>query len=126
RPDRLIFDLDPGEEVAWPAMIEGALELKDRLAKLSLASFVKTTGGKGLHIVLPVVPTVDWEAAKTFTRDIAEQMALDSPSRYLANMSKSKRKGRIFIDYLRNGRGATAVSAFSTRAREGAGISTPL
>jgi bifunctional non-homologous end joining protein LigD len=126
RPDRLIFDLDPGEEVAWSAMIEAARELKDRLAKLELESFVKTTGGKGLHVVLPLAPSVEWEAAKTFTRGVAEQMAADSPSRYLANMSKAKRKGRIFIDYLRNGRGATAVAAFSTRAREGAGISTPL
>ena len=126
RPDRLIFDLDPGDEVAWTSVIEGARELRDRLQGSGLQSFVKTTGGKGLHVVVPLVPSLAFEPAKAFSKDFVENMAADSPGRYVANMSKSQRQGRIFIDYLRNGRGATAVAAFSTRARPGAAISTPL
>jgi bifunctional non-homologous end joining protein LigD len=126
RPDRLIFDLDPGEDVAWSDVIAAALEIRQRLQDLGLESFVKTTGGKGLHVVLPIEPRADWEEAKTFTRTFAEAMAKDSPSRYLATMTKSARKGRVFVDYLRNGRGATAVSAYSTRAFPHAPISVPL
>jgi bifunctional non-homologous end joining protein LigD len=125
-PDRLIFDLDPGEDVPWAALIEGALDVRSRLAGLGLKSFVKTSGGKGLHVVVPIQPRADWKAAKDFTRGIAETMAKEQPDRYVAIMSKSSRRGRIFIDYLRNGRGSTAVSAYSPRAGASASISTPL
>lgn len=126
QPDRIIFDLDPGEEVAWEEVIEGAFEVRERLKKLRLESFVKTTGGKGLHVVAPITPTADWDRVKDFTRMLAEAMATDTPRKYLAVMTKARRKGRIFVDYLRNGRGATAVAAYSTRARKGAAVSVPL
>jgi bifunctional non-homologous end joining protein LigD len=127
RPDRLIFDLDPGDGVSWREVIDGALEVRERLrSALKLESFVKTTGGKGLHIVVPLIPAMEWEPAKLICKSIAEAMAADSPGRFVAHMTKSARKGKIFVDYLRNGRGATAVAAYSTRARTGATVSTPL
>ena len=126
RPDRLIFDLDPGEGVSWDDVKRAALDLRDRLKQLGLVSFLKTSGGKGLHVTVPVVPDLDWDGAKTFTKLVAQQMAADEPRRYIATMSKARRKGRIFIDYLRNGRGATAVAPYSTRARDGAPVAMPI
>jgi bifunctional non-homologous end joining protein LigD len=126
RPDRIIFDLDPGEDVAWQAVIAAAAEVRDRLKDRGLTSFVKTTGGKGLHVIAPLVPKADWERAKEFTRVIAEQMAADSPAFYVAKMTKAIRQGKIFVDFFRNGREATAVAAYSTRARKSAAVSTPL
>jgi bifunctional non-homologous end joining protein LigD len=126
KPDRLIFDLDPAEDVPWNVVIECALDVRDRLAAIGLRSFVKTSGGKGLHVVLPIEPIVDWDDAKAFTQTFAETMAKARPHRYVAIMSKSARRGRIFIDYLRNGLGATAVAAYSTRALPTASVSTPL
>jgi len=126
QPDRLTFDLDPGEDVPWKAVIQAARDVRDSLEALGLKSFVKTSGGKGLHVVLPVAPTIVWDEAKNFTKAIAEKMAKDRPDRYIATMAKASRRGRIFIDYLRNGRGATAVAAYSTRALPQASVSTPL
>lgn len=126
RPDRLIFDLDPGEGVTWEDIKAAALELRHRLEALGLVAFLKTSGGKGLHVTLPVAPELGWDDAKAFARLVAQQMAADDPARYVATMSKSRRKGRIFIDYLRNGRGATAVAPYSTRARDGAPIAMPI
>ena len=126
QPDRLIFDLDPGEDVPWSAVIEGALAVRGRLDEMGLASFVKTSGGKGLHVVVPLTPSADWDAAKTFTQSVAQSLAKRRPARYVATMSKEKRRGKIFVDYLRNGRGNTAVAPYSTRALPQASVSTPL
>jgi bifunctional non-homologous end joining protein LigD len=126
RPDRLIFDLDPDEGLGWDRVIETATAVRDLLKDLGLRSFVKTTGGKGLHVVAPVRPQLDWDAAKAFCRAVATTLAAGAPQRYTASMSKAARRGRVFIDYLRNGRGATAVAAYSTRARARATVSAPL
>jgi bifunctional non-homologous end joining protein LigD len=126
QPDRLIFDLDPGEGVPWSATIAAALEVRGRLADLGLASFVKTSGGKGLHVVVPIAPQAEWDAAKAFTESIASAMAKDHPDKYVATAAKRARPGRIFIDYLRNGRGATAVAPYSTRGLPQASVSTPI
>jgi bifunctional non-homologous end joining protein LigD len=126
RPDRLIFDLDPGEGVSWESIKSAAIELRERLSKFGMCSFVKTSGGKGLHVTLPIEPSLDWDTAKAFTKAVAQQMAADQPKRYVATMSKSRRSGRIFIDYLRNARGATAVAPYSTRARAGAPVAMPV
>jgi bifunctional non-homologous end joining protein LigD len=126
QPDMMIFDLDPAPEVEWARMIEAARLMRERLLDLGLASFVKTTGGKGLHIVVPLTPKADWEGVKAFSKAVAESIVRDSPAEYIATMSKEKRRGRIFIDYLRNGRGATSVAAYSTRSRQGAPVSTPV
>jgi bifunctional non-homologous end joining protein LigD len=125
KPDGITFDLDPAPDVAWADVVGAAVEVRDRLEKAGLASFVKTTGGKGLHVYAPLVPHADWAAVKDFAHRLAAAMAADSPS-YLAKASKEARRGRIFVDYLRNGKGATAVAAYSTRARAEATVSTPL
>ncbi len=126
RPDRIVLDLDPDPAVEWPSVIEGAQLLRTLLDELNLASFVKTTGGKGLHIAVPLQRVHTWDEVKTFSKALADHLARMIPDRFLANMSKRKRKGKIFVDYLRNARGATAVAAFSTRARPGAPLSVPL
>jgi bifunctional non-homologous end joining protein LigD len=126
RPDRIIMDLDPGEGVAWPDVIESAREVRARLRALGLESFVKTTGGKGLHVVVPLTTKAGWEEVKGFARGLAESMEADSPQRYISTAAKKARRGLIYVDYLRNGRGATAIAAYSTRARPGTPVAVPL
>ena len=126
KPDGITFDLDPDAAVGWPEVMNSAFEVRDRLKKAGLSSYLKTTGGKGLHVYAPLKPHADWGAVKEFAHALAKAMAKDSPRRYLAIASKKARSGRIFVDYLRNGRGATAVAAYSARARAGATVSTPL
>lgn len=124
--DRLVIDLDPADGLPWKRVIDAALDLRARLAKLRLECFVRTSGGKGLHVVIPLQPPADWDGAKSFTRRLAEQMAREHPDRYLSVAAKAQRHGRIFIDYLRNARGATAVCSYSLRNRPGAPLATPL
>ncbi len=124
--DRLVIDLDPAPDVKWKDVVQAALDLRRRLDDLKLASFVRTTGGKGLHVVVPLNPAMEWSVARDFSHAIAETLAREQPGQYVAVATKARRGGRIFVDYLRNGRGATAVTSYSLRHRPGAPIATPL
>jgi bifunctional non-homologous end joining protein LigD len=123
--DRIVFDLDPGEGVDWPHIVAAARETRERLKAMKLESFVKLTGGKGIHVAVPIADA-DWDSTKLFAERVAVSMASDNPERYLAKMTKALRHGRIFIDYFRNSREATSVAAFSSRARPGAPVSAPV
>jgi len=125
-PDRITFDLDPDEGLAWPRITEAAVDIRQALLAIGLQSFAKTTGGKGLHVVVPLQPKLGWDEVKAFTKWVADQFVAQSPERFTANQAKRARRGRIYIDYLRNSRGATAIGAYSPRARPGAPVSTPL
>lgn len=126
RPDRLVFDLDPDEDLPWTEVVAAALLLRHRLEEIGLRSFLKTTGGKGLHVVLPITRRTSWDDARAFTRGIAEEFAAQWPHRFTAVMSKKKRTDRIYMDFLRNAPNATAIAPYSTRARPGAPVATPV
>jgi bifunctional non-homologous end joining protein LigD len=126
QPDRLIFDLDPDPELSWKRVVAGARQVRQFLDELGLETFVKTTGGKGLHIVVPIARRLDWDQVKPFCKRVADLIVAADPGNFTANMAKAVRGGKIFIDYLRNGRGATAIVPYSTRARPGATISAPI
>jgi bifunctional non-homologous end joining protein LigD len=125
-PDRITFDFDPDVGLPWERVTEAAIEMREALLGIGLQSFPKTTGGKGLHVVVPVTPKLEWDAIKEFAKWVSERFTAAYPDRFTTNMAKRARTGRIFIDYLRNGRGATAIGAYSPRARAGAPVATPL
>jgi bifunctional non-homologous end joining protein LigD len=126
QPDYVVFDLDPDEGLPWEKVVEGAITARDFLANLGLRTFLKTTGGKGLHVVLPLTRRSGWDEIKSFAKAVAEAVVAAEPKKYTSKMPKADRKGKVFIDYLRNGRGATSIAPFSTRARPGAPVSAPL
>jgi bifunctional non-homologous end joining protein LigD len=125
-PDLLVFDLDPDVGLGWEKVALGAFELRRRLRDAGLESFVKTTGGKGLHVVVPIARDVGWDDAKAFSKAVVEAIERDEPAGYTTNMAKLRRKGKIFLDYLRNGRGATFIAPYSPRARAGAPVAVPI
>src|SRR6185295_4239477 len=126
QPDYAVFDLDPDEGLPWERVAEAASRMRDVLTALGLRTFLKTTGGKGLHVVFPLQRRDDWDEVKAFTKAVAEAVVASDPGRYTANLPKASRKGKVFIDYLRNGRGATSICPYSSRARSGATVSTLL
>jgi DNA ligase D len=126
RAERLIFDLDPGEGLGFADVVAAAREVRSALADRGLVSFVKTTGGKGLHVVAPIERRHEWREVKAFSKRLAESLAAAAPDRYLTRVSKAERRGRIFIDYLRNDPTSTAVAPYSTRARAGAPVAMPI
>ncbi|PWJ86995.1 DNA ligase D-like protein (predicted polymerase) [Mesorhizobium loti] len=125
-PHRMIFDIDPDEGLGFAPVKQAALDIRDILEALGLQSWTLLSGGKGVHVVVPLVPEADWDEVKSFCQDFAELLARTDPSRFVANMSKAKRKGRMFLDYLRNGQGSTAICPWSTRARAGASCAVPV
>jgi len=125
RPDQLVFDLDPGPDLPWKRVIEAARLLRQSLEKINLPPFLKTSGGKGLHLTIPIESNIDWDSAKSFCQTIAKSLA-DQSDLFVANMRKDLRGGKVYIDYNRNGRSATAVAPYSSRARAGAAVSIPI
>jgi bifunctional non-homologous end joining protein LigD len=126
RPDRIVFDLDPGEGTTWPQVREAALLTHAVLDELGLVAFLKTSGGKGLHIVVPLTPRLGWDEVKGFSQAVVQHLARMLPQRFVAKSGPANRVGKIFVDYLRNGHGATTATAFSARLRPGMGVSMPL
>ena len=126
KPDLIVFDLDPETDRLWPRVVETALEIRDMLETLGLQSFVKVTGGKGLHVQVPVEPLYSWDTIKSFSHSLMKVLESEEPGDYTTNMIKAKRKGKIFLDYLRNGYGATAVVPYSLRAREYPTVAMPI
>lgn len=126
KPDRLVFDMDPDEGLDFAHVCAAALEIRDRLAGLGLVSFPMVTGGKGIHAVVPVLPALDWPEVKRFCKGFAQRLEADTPERFTAALPKAKRQGKVFVDYLRNERGSTAIAPFSTRARNGAPCAVPI
>ncbi len=126
RPDLIVFDLDPDPALPWARVVEGAHELRTRLAALDLESWVKTTGGKGLHVCVPITPRAGWDDVKAFSRAIAEATVAAAPARYTINAAQARRTGKTYLDYLRNGRGATFIAPYSPRRRPGAPVATPI
>jgi bifunctional non-homologous end joining protein LigD len=126
RPDWIVLDLDPDEGLAFAKVVDAALEMRELLKRAKLASYVKTTGGKGLHVVVPLAAKQDWDTVRTFAEGIAEMLAASAPDRYVATMSKRARKGKIFVDWLRNAKGATAILPYSVRARAGSPVAMPV
>jgi bifunctional non-homologous end joining protein LigD len=126
QPDRVIFDLDPGEGVNWDAIREAALLVRGMLTELRLQSWLKTSGGKGLHIVVPLAPRQDWETVRAFSEAVVQHLARVIPQRFVAKSGAGNRVGRIFVDYLRNNHGATTAVAYSARSRPGLGVSMPI
>jgi len=126
RPDRVVFDLDPGAGVTWSRVVSGARAVRDELARRGLVSFVKTTGGNGVHVVTPITPGPAWTEVRGFARDVAETLTRAAPLKFVARSGEARRRGKIFVDYLRNGRGATWVAPYSARARKGAPVSMPV
>ncbi len=126
KPDQVIFDLEPDDAVGWQAIVDSAIEIRKRLKSIGLQSFVKSTGGKGLHVVIPILPEQEWPAVKQFAHSFVLRMEKDQPSLFITKMTKAARKGKIYLDYLRNERGATAVAPFSPRARIGLPVAMPL
>lgn len=126
KPDFITFDLDPGLDTEWKRVIEAAFIVHDHLQKLNLKSFVKTTGSKGLHVVVPIKRLYSWDKVKVFTQSFVKYLAMQNSQLFVANMSKAKRKGKIFVDYLRNQRGASSIAPYSTRIKENAAVATPL
>ena len=126
RPNRMVFDLDPAEDVPFAQVKAAALHLRDLLEAVRLKSFPLLTGGKGIHVVVPLKPRHGWDVIKAFSGGLAERMAAEQPDRYVATMSKAKRTGRIFIDFFRNDKSATAIAPYSTRARAGAPLAWPV
>jgi bifunctional non-homologous end joining protein LigD len=126
KPDRVVFDFDPGPQAAWPDVIEGVMLVKERVEQIGCATFLKTTGGKGLHIVVPLVPNASWDECKVFSQLVSESVVAQHPKRFTTAMRKAGRETKVLIDYFRNNRGSTSVSVFSTRARPGLPVSLPL